>query len=240
MPRRVGTTMPRLGTNSSRSERADERAAGTVRIPGETDPLNVTIAISDESVTMKSGDLELGSWSQSDVTIRRIDPFSFAFTAEGDRLVFVPDDARSFAKLPIVTSGPSAQPKKRPLLAQRRQARATRPKRSLGDRVRIPRPAISIPRRARSTSPIPPSPMPIAASAPSGNAPSQSSADERTLWLKAVDMARENEWLGLNRVPFHPEQRGREHQHTYDHGAAAKSGPSGRICTVCGQIRPRG
>lgn len=58
-------------------------------------------------------------------------------------------------------------------------------------------------------------------------------------WIRTLDMARRNGLFGLDRVQVAEGLRGEEHQHTFDHGAAAGYGPSKHICTICGKVRLR-
>ncbi|MEN8114805.1 MAG: hypothetical protein ABFS21_10505, partial [Actinomycetota bacterium] len=61
--------------------------------------------------------------------------------------------------------------------------------------------------------------------------------DLNRLWLRAIDVARKYDILGLDRVPIDEELRGQEHEHTWDHRVAWKTGPGARICTICGKVR---
>ena len=58
-------------------------------------------------------------------------------------------------------------------------------------------------------------------------------------WVRTLDRARPYSVFGLDRVPVDVALRGVDHTHTWDHRAAAPSGPSKHICTVCGKIRLR-
>lgn len=233
--------MSRWGWNRSGQDVSVFRAAGVVRVPGESDPLTVSLSISATHVLMTSEGAELGSWALSDVRISRIDPFSFAFVAEGDRVVFVPDDAKSFAAHPAVgaetaRAGTGSRLKVKDRLTVRRKAPTQRTASKGG--------ASGAPRRSKSTE---------------NDAGSRSTRREKSkpqrrvkraeassndvgrtgLWLKVIDSARYNGWFGLDRVPVHLDQRGKDHQHTFDHGAAATTGLGRRVCTVCGKVRFR-
>jgi hypothetical protein len=58
-------------------------------------------------------------------------------------------------------------------------------------------------------------------------------------WIRTLDVARRNGLFGLDRVQVAEGLRGQEHQHTFDHGAAAGYGPSKHVCTICGKVRFR-
>lgn len=71
-----------------------------------------------------------------------------------------------------------------------------------------------------------------------GETPSKGPKDKRNgVWIRTLDMARDHNILGLDRVPVDEDLRGREHQHTWDHGVAAPYGPGKHICTICGKIK---
>ena len=76
--------------------------SGAVRSPDESNALSVAVTIDDFEVTMSAGRAEIGKWLTSTVTIRRIDDASFEFIAEGDRLIFVPEDPDTFGAHPAV------------------------------------------------------------------------------------------------------------------------------------------
>jgi hypothetical protein len=46
---------------------------------------------------MRVDGVELGNWETSEISIRAIDSTSFEFIAEGDQLIFTPDDSAAFA-----------------------------------------------------------------------------------------------------------------------------------------------
>ncbi len=239
---KAGATMPSWGTNKGRPNpsllRAPTTASGVIRIPGETEPLNVEITMDARSVAMRSGDLELGSWHPDEVTISRRDPWTFVFLAEGDRLVFVPDDAKAFAAHPLtrglkVTDSSSKPrklripkvPKVRIVPKGRSTVSSDEPERRVQP---LRKPALEI-RQIRTIT-------------PRGSQPeskSKTSDKTATAWIRTIDTAREYGLFGLDRVPVTAAQRGLEHQHTYNHGAAARSGLGKHLCTVCGKIRIR-
>ena len=77
-------------------------SSGSLRSPHEPDALNVKLSIRDGEVTMHADDTELGSWPATAVHIRRFGRTAFEFVAEGDRLIFTPDDPATFGDGPIV------------------------------------------------------------------------------------------------------------------------------------------
>ncbi|MCJ7782248.1 MAG: hypothetical protein MUQ27_15645, partial [Acidimicrobiia bacterium] len=79
--------------------------SGSIRNPEETDALDVKLNIRDTEIAMFADGAELGTWPATAVTIRRIDSTSFEFIAEGDRLIFVPDDPATFGDSPLVDGG---------------------------------------------------------------------------------------------------------------------------------------
>lgn len=79
--------------------------SGSIRNPDEEDALSVTLSISDAEITMRADEVELGNWPSADVSIRPIDSTSFEFIAEGDRLIFMPDDPTAFGGSPLVGGG---------------------------------------------------------------------------------------------------------------------------------------
>ena len=76
--------------------------AGSLRTADDPTALDVKISIWDTEITMRAGGAELGHWSADVVKIRPIDSFSFEFLAEGDRLIFMPNDPDAFREHPMV------------------------------------------------------------------------------------------------------------------------------------------
>lgn len=235
--------MPGWGTTNSRADAASSRdAAGVVRIPGEEEPLRVTITVSDSTVVMRADALELGSWPTADVKISRIDPWSFAFLAEGDRLVFVPDDARSFATNPLVRASVGSETKaktkrtiKIPRLRLKEQSEEPVRSQPIVKRTQPPKPNPKPEAKAKAKQPR------VKRREPTSQSASESDSDttREPVWLRAVDAARENGLFGLDRVPVSMHLRDQAHQHTYDHGASSATGLGNRICTICGKVRIR-
>ena len=114
--------MPRMSTWSfwgrshvlplwkARASRAEDKPVGdppvefpgTLRSPDEPDALSVKLSIRDTEVTLHADGTQLGSWPAAAVRVRRLDATAFEFTAEGDRLIFTPDDPATFGDSPIV------------------------------------------------------------------------------------------------------------------------------------------
>jgi hypothetical protein len=99
--------LPRWRARASRSEdgpvgRSVMVVSGSIRSPDEADALSVELSIADTEIIMSADGTELGSWPAAAVDIRRIDSTGFEFVAEGDRLVFTPDDPATFGDNPIV------------------------------------------------------------------------------------------------------------------------------------------
>ena len=78
--------------------------SGSLRSPHEPDALSVKLSIRDSEITMHADGTELGSWPATAVHIRRFGGRAFEFIAEGDRLIFTPDDPATFGDSPIVGS----------------------------------------------------------------------------------------------------------------------------------------
>ncbi len=99
--------MPRWMARASRSEDGLVGGSvlvvsGSIRSADEADALSVELSIADTEITMRADGTELGRWPVTAVHIRRIDSRGFEFIAEGDRLIFTPDDSATFGENPIV------------------------------------------------------------------------------------------------------------------------------------------
>jgi hypothetical protein len=77
--------------------------SGAIRDPDEDDVLAVELSILSSEIAMHADGYELGRWSSTAVVIRPIDSVSFEFIAEGDQLIFLPDDPAAFGIIPLVT-----------------------------------------------------------------------------------------------------------------------------------------
>jgi hypothetical protein len=271
--------------------------SGSIRNPDEADALDVELSISDAEITMRAEGTELGNWPSGAVEIRPIDSTSFEFIAEGDRLIFVPDDPAIFrdgvlggGRAASTSSRKWRRPKRKP---RDREPRLTRERASTEERSRLGRrsaaqdaPKKKPPKATRQdrkasaetsraeVASIPPTAgsIPVATTSEGeqpavdaspararrkskltfsslrrkravqgpelGETPSKGSKDKRNgVWIRALDAARDHDIFGLGRVPVDESLRGREHQHTWDHGVAASYGPGKHICTICGKIK---
>jgi hypothetical protein len=125
IPSGRSNTLARWRTRSSSSseESLDDAilvVSGSVRDPDEEDVLAVELSISGAEIAMHADGYEIGRWSSTAVVIRPIDAVSFEFVAEGDQLIFLPDDPAAFGIIPLV-AGDTAT-------AGRRKSRRSRKK----------------------------------------------------------------------------------------------------------------
>lgn len=198
--------------------------SGSIRSAAEDDALGVDLTVSSTEITLNTDGATLGTWPASDVIIRPLDSTTFEFIAEGDRLLFTPDDPATFRSgLPDSDSGDGT----------RKRRRRTSKKESPG------------------TAQTPRDESPAAVETPPDTRPDHeeqgSDSDEThrkgsrerlsAAWLRSLDVARRYDLLGLDRVPIDESNRGEEHEHTWDHRVAATSGAGKHICTICGKIR---
>jgi hypothetical protein len=86
--------------------------SGSIRIPNEEDALSVKLSMSATEITLRTDGADLGEWPSTAVDIRPIDSTSFEFIAEGDRLIFMPDDPVAFGDSPLVI-GPADENRRR-------------------------------------------------------------------------------------------------------------------------------
>ena len=370
--------MPRRGAKAPSAETRPTGdsvtvVSGSIRTADDPAALSVKLSVWDTEVTMRVDGVELGNWAVSDVGIRAIDSTSFEFVAEGDQLVFTPDDLAAFAASslvkgrgsgggrrnrrkskkdeaapPAVVVADSSSPAQdrratrrtpeepRPSKPSRRERKAA--EREQAERVAAeltadassspaPRkattvrqeavptpigdvgvvsaaivdgntvtaaepPGINIPAFSKpAPEPVaeqesvvvpapaelldpepvePPEPVELPAQEllgvpekplrqrksllrrtareevpdealpdePMSDEPEETGKDQpNRMWIRALDMARKYDFLGLDRVPVNESLRGQEHQHTWDHRVAPSSGPGKYICTICGEIR---
>lgn len=100
MPRRVakdsGSDVPLSGSVTV--------VSGSIREPDDQNALSVKLSIWDSEVTMRADGAELGNWPTTAVDIRPLDSRVFEFIAEGDRLIFTPDEPDTLAQHPLVAS----------------------------------------------------------------------------------------------------------------------------------------
>jgi hypothetical protein len=234
--------------SSSAEDGADNGAAlvvpGSIRTPDETDALGVELTIDGSEIALHADGSQLGRWESEVVEIRQIDATSFEFIAEGDRLIFLPDDPAAFGIIPIARGDEAESGRRKGRQAKRSKDHADEhgvPPSSgtsaAGENPKAkkrPRPA----KVKKQSKPAKVKKRPRPAKVKKQSKPAKEPRAERTgVWLRTLDMARRYDLLGLDRVPVELELRGGEHQHTWDHRVAATSGAGKHICTLCGRIR---
>jgi hypothetical protein len=226
---------------------------GSIRTPDETDALGVELTLDGSEIALHADGSELGRWASEVVEIRQIDATSFEFIAEGDRLIFLPDDPAAFGIIPIARGVDAESGRRKGRQAKRSKDHADehgvppssgasaagenpkakkRPKPAKVKKQSKPANVKKQPKPAKAKK------QPKPAKAKKQPKPAKEPRAERTgVWLRTLDMARRYDLLGLDRVPVDVELRGGEHQHTWDHRVAATSGAGKHICTLCGRIR---
>lgn len=104
-----------MARRSSRSNGVPAVAvvSGSIRTPDDPSALAVKLSIWETEVTMRADGKELGHWPAEAVAIKPIDAFSFEFTAEGDNLIFQPDNPDEFKEHPIVAGNGAGRRRKR-------------------------------------------------------------------------------------------------------------------------------
>lgn len=244
--------MARFGRRKTDGPVAPTVITGTLGDPGGDDRLDVTFRISDDGVRLMAGEREIGSWPLADVSMTAGGSTLWYFEAEGDRLPFVPTRPAALEASALVTR-PDGSRRSRPWSGRRRRPdppatpEPDRPQRAdvpperegIGDRATASaeppggraRPHPRKPRTRR----MPRVSNPLRRT-PGSEKPGERDARER-LWLRTVDAARRRGWFGLDRLPVDESDRHGPHQHTWDHPAAASSGPAQHVCTICGAIR---
>jgi len=245
---------------------------GSIRTPGEDKGLTVEISKSGGDIVMATDKAELGRWPLIDVTIHSIDATSFAFVAEGDRLVFTPSEPTVFAASALVTvklvedgRRKRRRTKKKPVAIESAPVHSKEPTREgqkaaekdsgTGSEVQ------EAPDSSESTEatptlessegpPVTSGAHMAATSAPEaesveppaglGDLPEEASKGFRPRrWVWFVDIGRRNRFFGLDRVPIDETLRGFEHEHSWDHRVATRSGLASHVCTICGRIKFR-
>ncbi len=293
--------MARRVAKASRSQQAPASntvnvVSGSIRSREDETALAVKLSIWDTEVTMRANGVELGNWPAEAVVIRALDASSFEFVAEGDQLIFTPDDPEEFGRLPQVStpmlgsgrkkSRKSKEPKKQPKptelawhedSAEEKRRKGMRSKREPKAKKKSrrerkaqaapamdqiddgaepvaaanPLPAIEpaqtevIPQQLDVADPYADSPPEQrrekrarnGSIEPNHSGDGGSSSKRHQAWMFALDQARKYDLMGLDRVPVDEDQRGKEHEHTWNHRVAPESGLGSRICTVCGEIR---
>ncbi len=87
--------------------------AGLLLLQEDAEGLTVALRVTESRVTLRSGRSELGAWPASGVSITSTGDGRFEFLAEGDLLIFVPDDLSSFeGNLLISALAPLPPPKR--------------------------------------------------------------------------------------------------------------------------------
>lgn len=214
---------------------------GSIRSPDETDALVVTLRIAGREIAMHADGSELGKWNTTAVEILPIDMTSFEFIAEGDRLIFSPDDPAAFAIIPLVGGTAEEEGTRRGIRRKKKDdgasAKATKDsQREAAKSKNQPPAAQEKPRRTRRREKTETS-EPVRAKGSTGAMSSESEAKGKGVWIKTLDAARRHDVFGLDRVPIDENLRGQKHEHSWDHRVAATSGPGKHICTICGKIR---
>lgn len=234
----------RRSSEESTPPRATE-VAGRIRSPDDPDALHVTIRLDESRITMSTDEAEIGTWPAGAVAITQTDARTFAFVAEGDRLLFEPSDAAGFAMHPAVdatpkrgrrrakrkVTPPSPPPQKAATAPQARKPKKKPKARKAKSLIAIPRVKRRVPKRAST-----PAAAAVGPAASDGTAAAGIDSGWR---IRVIDFARNYSIFSLDRVPVDVSLRGKAHEHTWDHVTARASGPSHHICTVCGKFRLR-
>lgn len=228
--------------SSPPQEDPDEGASlvisGSIRSPDENDTLSVELSILGTELAMHADGSELGRWDSETVVIRQIDATSFEFTAEGDTLVFLPDDPAAFGIIPFSDAAEADRGRRRGRREKRSgdepadgDASAVNKKATAKNPTKTKRQS-KRQKAARAKKPLKAKKPPKAAKTPKQPKPARTG-----LWLRTLDTARRFDLMGLDRVPVDVELRGREHEHSWDHRVASSSGLGTHVCTICGKIR---
>ncbi|MCL1601320.1 MAG: hypothetical protein M3112_07270 [Actinomycetia bacterium] len=224
---------------------------GSIRSPDETDALVVTLRIAGQEIAMHGDGSELGRWNTAAVEIVPIDMTSFDFIAEGDRLIFSPDDPSAFAIIPLVGGTVEEKRERRGLRRKKKQDGGTFTKATADAQTKAaksntqppaaqekpPPAARKKPRRTRRREKPRQSKKGVPAETSKGATSKKPEEKRSGVWIRTLDTARRYDVLGLDRVPIDEDLRGKKHEHTWDHRVAATSGPGKHICTICGKIR---
>ncbi len=81
---------------------------GSIRTAVDTTKVRIELALWNDRVVMRASDGELGDWPSAAVRLRPIDAGQFDLFAEGDHLIFAPDDPAAFRSgLLVVEDEPS-------------------------------------------------------------------------------------------------------------------------------------
>jgi len=215
---------------------------GSIRSPDDTDALVVTLRITGQEIAMLADGSELGKWNTAAVEILPVDMTSFEFIAEGDRLIFSPDDPSAFAIIPLVGGTAEEEETRRGLRRKKKQDDGASTKATPDSQRKAAKPndqpsaAREKPRKARRREKTEAA-KPVQAKESTGATSKKSEEKRDGAWIRTLDAARRYDVLGLDRVPVDEDERGQKHEHTWDHRVAATSGPGKHICTICGKIR---
>lgn len=231
--------------------------SGSIRTRDDDEALTVTLSVWDTTITLRSDRADLGQWASSAVDIDERPDGTYEFTAEGDHLIFVPDDPVVFGALEVAQRH-QQPPSRRSTWARRRDKKRRRdaePKirtEFVRDRVvdvRGDEPAIALhPRNtprvtpeARREAATPALPTAGELPRPRTRGPARRGGLRgrgRRMWVATLDRARRIDLFGLDRVPVTKAMRDDpDHSHTWNHRVAPRRGPGSRICTVCGKVR---
>lgn len=228
--------MSRWRSNASSSpEASDENVelvvSGSIRTPDESETLSVELSMSGSEIILDADGSELGRWDSTSVVIRQIDATEFEFIAEGDRLIFLPDDPAAFGIIPFGGDDDSTR--------GRRKGRRAKPTKETTGGSDTLATSESAPRMSKpGKAPKAKKPKKAKPAKPPKVKKVKEPKDKRSgVWLRTLDTARRHDFLGLDRVPVDVKLRGGEHEHTWDHRVAATSGAGKHICTLCGRIR---
>jgi hypothetical protein len=216
---------------------------GSIREPGEAGELAVTLTMSASRVVMRADTLEIGDWPLDHVEIVPDEDGTFSFVAEGDTLVFMADDPQGLRQL--LVREPDKPKRRRGRRKDKQQASETSgPHTIAGEAEATARPVRDDSRPPTKEAKGKPTDRVTDDSRRDSlrtgtqytreTTPSADKKDGR--WIRTLDTARRYGMFSLDRVPVDESLRGKEHRHTYDHRAAASSGPGKHICTICGKI----
>ncbi len=118
--------MRRIGKRGSGSQQGHDTAPvasldGSLRNLYDTVGIDVTLSITTEQITVTSDDGPLGTWPIGAVGIQPYDSTSYEFYAEGDLLLFTPNDQAVFRTSPFVVGLPpdTEHPKRRKVKRKR-------------------------------------------------------------------------------------------------------------------------
>jgi hypothetical protein len=201
---------------------------GSVSVEGDADPLRVRLVVSNDRISLRSGEAELGSWALASVDVAPTRDGSFDFTADGETIRFMPDEPDAFSQLAMITTRTTRRSRRRRKAESAKPAAAPAPPQPR-PAVRSERPKASVPRSTAKQ-------RRDAGRATSEAAQRMASGAVKRAWLFTLDRARDKNLFGLDRVQVTDEMRADEdHEHTWDRRIA--NGLAKHICTACGKVR---